>query len=926
MSANLLELAKQGDFEKLKEHIEKNALANFALSKDPSDHRVKSTFIEYQNYPKATEAIILAAKYGHHEVVKYFLDRANANPEEENNQNILLALAQATERQDIEAIKILLPHYNNKASIISALIKSLAFKDKTIFQLFLSQKDVLDQELMVKLAFYACNNDDKDMLIILVKNGLDIDVKNQDGDTLLESVIKENKKNMVGFLLENKIKLTGNELMLVARHSGSNPNSVEMCKMLFEARGKELNINKSDNMVTPLLSAIQNRNIELAVLLLDLGAHLFVQPIAKEGYSILDFVFEIGSKKLLDKVKQKISQHSIDKNNDENSKFLEFVEKSNLVRDAGHILGITSDNYANIQSPMDDSLMSIKYEGSMRYRSIASLSNLLKKYSDLNSAQLSPDSQKYFSEVLKTVNRTMNLEPYESNSEKMNLVVSGWAEHVIALVFYNNDYVVANRGGGKKEFETGVNIHRLDAAQKNNLNNQFLSDISNPDFQYSKEVILNKIDGLITDREKGLALKSKDQMHGNCSFVNPKASIQAMLFLLKKQDLMKLSVEISADAEKIINKKALEFAQIEYKKFTNFIRNYFLDKVVRDFKYPKNAEFRKINKEILVLYIQQHHGKKVRSEEKRGKELERIYRILYSLDLDSRKELIEIREGQTPKAIGGSELLCAAAEFASPELVQLLIDTGVGINERNAAGDTPLQAAIKKNRPEIVKLLLGNGANPAQIDSRTGFSNLHLASQFGHVAIVNLLIPKLSKEELNRVGPGGMTALHMASQRGHTEIVSTLLPILKKEEINQSTPGGWTAAMLAANNDHIGVLTVLNSNENVDINKVGPNNSTALMIAAAMGRKPSVKVLADNPKVDLSKKTPQGKTAVELAEMYKHPGIVEYLKEIASKRARASELQSREPSKEWTPSYGASKAEKQPPSTPQSVKPKKPDL
>lgn len=55
-------------------------------------------------------------------------------------------------------------------------------------------------------------------------------------------------------------------------------------------------------------------------------------------------------------------------------------------------------------------------------------------------------------------------------------------------------------------------------------------------------------------------------------------------------------------------------------------------------------------------------------------------------------------------------LLAEAALKSTPEIVQILIDAGCNVNTRNQ--DTPLTAACRLARVEIVQILLVNAANP----------------------------------------------------------------------------------------------------------------------------------------------------------------------------------------------------------------------
>ncbi|XP_019702667.1 uncharacterized protein [Elaeis guineensis] len=70
----------------------------------------------------------------------------------------------------------------------------------------------------------------------------------------------------------------------------------------------------------------------------------------------------------------------------------------------------------------------------------------------------------------------------------------------------------------------------------------------------------------------------------------------------------------------------------------------------------------------------------------------------------------------------------------------LLKKNGGNINSRNAFGLTPLHIATWRNHVPIVKRLLAAGADPDARDGESGWSSLHRALHFGHLAIASALL------------------------------------------------------------------------------------------------------------------------------------------------------------------------------------------
>ncbi len=103
------------------------------------------------------------------------------------------------------------------------------------------------------------------------------------------------------------------------------------------------------------------------------------------------------------------------------------------------------------------------------------------------------------------------------------------------------------------------------------------------------------------------------------------------------------------------------------------------------------------------------------------------------------------------------------AYYDSPELVQVLLDSGAEVDLRcGPYGSTPLHLAARQGRTESVRILLDAGADIHAVTGTGDLSALHLAAPWGSVETVQLLIQHGA--ELNAVSDRGATALHQAAQ------------------------------------------------------------------------------------------------------------------------------------------------------------------
>ncbi|XVF30771.1 hypothetical protein REPUB_Repub16aG0087400 [Reevesia pubescens] len=70
----------------------------------------------------------------------------------------------------------------------------------------------------------------------------------------------------------------------------------------------------------------------------------------------------------------------------------------------------------------------------------------------------------------------------------------------------------------------------------------------------------------------------------------------------------------------------------------------------------------------------------------------------------------------------------------------LLKKTGGNINSRNSFGLTPLHVATWRNHIPIIRRLLAAAADPDARDGESGWSSLHRALHFGHLAVASVLL------------------------------------------------------------------------------------------------------------------------------------------------------------------------------------------
>lgn len=159
----------------------------------------------------------------------------------------------------------------------------------------------------------------------------------------------------------------------------------------------------------------------------------------------------------------------------------------------------------------------------------------------------------------------------------------------------------------------------------------------------------------------------------------------------------------------------------------------------------------------------------------------------------SSNEKVEIR-----KAVAQSGAVLAIATKANYKvIVDMLVQAGVDINWRDATGETALHVAARFGHDECAKVIIeGSESNKADLEigeNSYAWTPLHVAAVDGHLQVVKLLIG--AGADVSRLDSSGWTAKEHAALRGHMDIAKLLAehtPEEKNADVNgspQPTPG-----------------------------------------------------------------------------------------------------------------------------------------
>ena len=244
--------------------------------------------------------------------------------------------------------------------------------------------------------------------------------------------------------------------------------------------------------------------------------------------------------------------------------------------------------------------------------------------------------------------------------------------------------------------------------------------------------------------------------------------------------------------------------------------------------------------------------------------------------------------------------------------LEMLIASGVDINEPDGAKITPLMYASFNGRVENVKLLLDDPRIVVDVRQMDRTTAIHLAAMYGHAEVLKVYHEKGANIDIN--GRFRMTPLILAAAHGHFDCVETLLECGAK--INSKDRMKRNALVMAIRNGNVKIASYLlrhgsdfnkpDSSDNypihyaagygfpecidllvkakADVNAANSWNLTALAVAMLKNNFNCVKRLLEIPDIDVSCKDDQGRTLVNQTVIEVSRNNIEHLKYLVKEK------------------------------------------
>ncbi|XP_031761148.1 ankyrin-3 isoform X4 [Xenopus tropicalis] len=234
-----------------------------------------------------------------------------------------------------------------------------------------------------------------------------------------------------------------------------------------------------------------------------------------------------------------------------------------------------------------------------------------------------------------------------------------------------------------------------------------------------------------------------------------------------------------------------------------------------------------------------------------------------------------LQKNASPDAAGKSGLtpLHVAAHYDNQKVALLLLDKGASPHGAAKNGYTPLHIAAKKNQMDIATTLLEYGADANAI-TKQGIAPVHLAAQEGHVDMVSLLLTRSAN--VNVSNKSGLTPLHLAAQEDRVSVAEVLAN--QGAVIDGTTKMFYTPLHVASHYGNIKMVTFLLQHGS-KVNAKTKNGYTPLHQAAQQGHTHIINVLLQHG-ASPNEVTVNGNTALAIARRLGYISVVDTLKVV----------------------------------------------
>lgn len=214
----------------------------------------------------------------------------------------------------------------------------------------------------------------------------------------------------------------------------------------------------------------------------------------------------------------------------------------------------------------------------------------------------------------------------------------------------------------------------------------------------------------------------------------------------------------------------------------------------------------------------------------------------------------------------GDTPLTAAARSGRADMVWLLLaDPRTDVNQADSRGRTPLYIAAENGHDDIVRQLMTAPGIDRCKAAQNELTPARIARQRGHHSIANLLSSdkELALDELRKLGisPHELApALCRAAAQGELTLLRTIL--VAGADVNTFGSNGRSPLILAVEGNHVACVQELLSTPGIDPNRGNEEGVSPIWAAALCGHADSLRLLLAAPGINVNWADADGQTAL----------------------------------------------------------------
>ena len=703
------------------------------------------------------------------------------------------------------------------------------------------------------LLHIAAGNETDEMIKILLANNSAVNVVDVNGETPLIVACKKNKINNIRTLIEHgadvnfRLETTGS----TALHFAAKFADEELIKFLLNHMNISVNASDNDSQMPLIWACSRKNNVNTVATLLDHGADITEGPYGQSG---LHFAAKYGDSEMIKLLLERgISINTVD--SDEKTSLMWACEVKNNVDNVNTLLACGAD--VNMLTSCQKSV-----------------------YSALHFAALYGDKETI--ECLLNHNISVNI---NSGYEKLTpLLVACSApnnlSNVVTLLERGADVNLTNVSGSsalhyaaknadRKTIECLLNYHipvnvtdtsneiplKWACLRQGNVDNVMtllehgadINFIGTEEFgggsllHYAARWADSEIIKCLLDH--GISVNTTDKQNNTpllwaCRVPNNKDNVATLL-------------TYGADTNIIYTNQTYSLNQTNYSILHVAVKCSDIDtvKCLLDHNAPVNVVDPDNQTPLMWAFLS-------------GYDLEYIRNVVATL-------LAHGADVNATSKSGGYSALHLAAKYADSETIRCLLDHGISINVVDKEKDTPLMCAVYLNKLENVAALIERGADLNMTSEEKGASILHIAAKNGSSELVKLLLDH--NISVNVLDNDGRTPLAWACKTNYNvDIVKMLI-----EHGADISLGGRECLHLAAANSDENVIKYL-IEQGSSINAFTEDKRTPLSMACEYDKFNNVDVLIKLG-ADLNAKLYDGCSILHVAARFSDTYMINYL-------------------------------------------------